>query len=248
MQEQDFSYRIFPLGETAITIEFGNQIDINVNAKVLAHYNNLQQNPLAGMVEAVPAYSSLTVYYNAMAIKRNIPDGTTAFDWIKDQLNKRLTIPLAITDRVVRGIKIPVCYEDEMASDIEELAVARGLSREDVIKIHTGTKYRVFMLGFLPGFAYMGQVDKRIEMPRKTKPVNTPAGSVGIAGRQTGIYPLNSPGGWSIIGRTPLKLFEAGNEEGTLFRAGDEVEFYSVTKKEFDKIAAIDTKGIHEPA
>jgi inhibitor of KinA len=248
MQEQEFSYCIFPLGETAITIEFGNQIDININVKVLGHYNNLQQNPLPGMVEAVPAYSSLTVYYNATEIKKNIPGIITVFDWVKNQLNKRLAIPLAITDSVVRGIKIPVCYEDEMASDIEELAVARGLSREDVIKIHTGTKYRVFMLGFLPGFAYMGQVDKRIEMPRKTKPVNTPAGSVGIAGRQTGIYPLNSPGGWSIIGRTPLKLFEAGNEEGTLFRAGDEVEFYSVTKKEFDKIAAIDTKGIHEPA
>jgi inhibitor of KinA len=238
MPEQDPLYHIFPLGDNAITIEFGNQIDVGINAKVLSYYNNLQQDPLPGMLEVVPAYSSLTIYYKTADIRRNIPANSTAYTWIKELVKKRLAVTLQITERAARQIKIPVCYDQEMAPDTEALAAARGLSADEVKEIHCSKIYRVYMLGFLPGFAYMGQVDERIEMPRKPKPQHTLAGSVGIAGRQTGIYPLHSPGGWSIIGRTPLKLFEMHKEDPTLLQAGDAVEFYPITKKEFENMTA----------
>jgi inhibitor of KinA len=116
------------------------------------------------------------------------------------------------------------------------VAAANDISPEEVIALHTSKTYRVFMLGFLPGFAYMGQVDEKIAMPRKPQPVNIAAGSVGIAGRQTGIYPLDSPGGWQIIGKTPLKLFDAEREDPVLLQAGDHVQFFSISKNDFREI------------
>ena len=229
-------YRIFPLGESAITIDFGNCIDVAINNEVIARFNQLQLQPLPGMTEAVPAYSSLTVYFDIMALKRKIPTHQTVYEWMRTQLEERLREPVQQNQIKERLINIPVCYEEEFAMDIQYLATTKNISVDEVIQIHIARSYRVYMLGFIPGFAYMGELDEKIVMPRKPQPVNIVAGSVGIAGRQTGIYPLASPGGWQIIGRTPLKLFDVGREEPTLFREGDKVQFYSITTNDFYEI------------
>ena len=234
-------YRIFPLGDTAVTVDFGNCIDEAINREVVARFNQLQQHPLRGMIEAAPAYSSFVVYYDVLKVRKAIPPGHTAFEFIKQQLEDRLQQPVQQNDLTGRLIKIPVCYEDEFALDIQHLSTTKNISIDEVIQIHTAKQYKVYMLGFLPGFAYMGEVDEKIAIPRKAQPVNIMAGSVGIAGRQTGIYPLASPGGWQIIGRTPLKLFDATKEEPILLSAGDKVQFYSISKNEFEEIIATES-------
>ncbi len=236
MNYPGFPYRIFPLGDAAITVDFGNCIDEPINKEVIARFNQLQGQPLPGMIEAVPAYSSLTVYYDIMAIKKKTPLHQTAYEWMRQQLEERLEQPVQQDQNTGRLLNIPVCYDEEFAGDIQHLAATKKISVEEVIQIHTAKQYKVYMLGFLPGFPYMGEVDEKIAMPRKPHPVNIEAGAVGIAGKQTGIYPLSSPGGWQIIGRTALKLFDVEKEEATLFRAGDTVQFYSITKNEFELI------------
>ena len=228
-------YRIFPLGDAALTIDFGNVINASLNKKVLSLFSLLRKNPLPGMVEVVPAYSSLTVYYDLVALRKKISTEPVAYDYMKRQLEKTIsTIDEEIDSPPSRLLKIPVCYDLVFASGIKELAMTKHLTIDEIICIHTSQTYRVYMLGFLPGFAYMGEVDERISMPRKTQPENVAAGSVGIAGKQTGIYPLASPGGWCIIGRTPLKLFDETGEGKTLFIAGDTVQFISISKDEFE--------------
>jgi inhibitor of KinA len=235
-------YRIFPLGDSALTIDFGNRIDEAVNKEVIARFNQLQQLPLPGMIEAVPAYSSLTIHYDVLAVKKKMTEGQTVYEWMKEKVEERLQQPGLQNEAIERLIKIPVCYEDEFALDIHYLAATKNITVDEVIQLHTSKSYKVYMLGFLPGFSYMGEVDEKIAMPRKPQPENIVAGSVGIAGKQTGIYPLASPGGWQIIGRTPLKLFDVTREEPTLLRAGDMVEFYSITKNEFERIIATEAQ------
>ena len=227
-------YHIFSLGDAAITIDFGNRIDIAINKEVIARFNELQQHPLPGMIEAVPAYSSLTIHYDVMTVIKMNPAGLTAFEKIKQQVERKLQQPVMQNDTEERLIKIPVCYEVNFAKDIEHLATTKNISIDEVIRIHTAKTYKVYMLGFLPGFTYMGEVDENIAISRKPQPTNIAAGSVGIAGKQTGIYPLASPGGWQIIGRTPLKIFDAKKEDPTMMKAGDNVQFYSITKNEFE--------------
>ncbi len=229
-------YRFFPLGDSAITVDFGNCIDETINKEVIRRFNQLQQDPLAGMIEAVPAYSSLTIHYDVMALKNKLTAGSTVFEWVQQQLLEKLQQSIEHKELKERLVEIPVCYEKEFALDINQLAAIKNISVEEVIQIHTARSYKVYMLGFLPGFSYMGEVDEKIVVPRKPQPVNIVAGSVGIAGKQTGIYPMASPGGWQIIGRTPLKLFDVEKEEPTLLRAGDVVQFYSISKKEFEEI------------
>ncbi|MBC7872664.1 MAG: 5-oxoprolinase subunit PxpB [Ferruginibacter sp.] len=231
------AYRIFPLGDSAITADFGNCIDETINREVIARFTQLQKHPLPGMIEAVPAYSSLTIYYDMVALKRRITGSLTLFEWMQQQLNERLQQPVSYTEVKERLINIPVCYEGEFAPDIQQLAAAKSITVEEVTQLHISKSYKVYMLGFLPGFAYMGKVDEKISMPRKPVPVNMVPGSVGIAGLQTGIYPMASPGGWQVIGRTPLKLFDADREEPALLAAGDRVQFYSINKDEFETIS-----------
>ena len=198
----------------------------------------MREQPLPGMIEAIPAYSSLTVYYNVYELRRKMNPGKTVFEWMKEQVEEKMKMPVQVKMITERLVKIPVCYDGEFATDIHRLAAAKNITVEEVIQIHTSINYKVYMLGFLPGFAYMGEVDERITMPRKPQPQNVVAGSVGIAGNQTGIYPLASPGGWQIIGRTPLKLFNKAREEPTLLSAGDMVQFSSIGKNEFEQIQA----------
>ncbi|MCX6316009.1 MAG: 5-oxoprolinase subunit PxpB [Bacteroidetes bacterium] len=232
------SYKIFPLGDQAITIDFGNRIDDALNDRVMALYEELLREPLPGMVELVPAFCTLTVYYDVVYLRKMVAPGSTAYECMYGQLESRAARPHQYQPATGRLIEIPVCYVPSHAPDMEALVQHSGLTREAIIHIHTAQPYRVYMMGFLPGFAYMGPLDERIQMPRKSRPHNIVAGSVGIAGRQTGIYPLASPGGWQIIGRTPMKLFDEKKEEGVLFKAGDRVTFYEITEEKYKELAA----------
>lgn len=245
MSSPALPYRIFPLGDGAITVDFGNVIDELINEEVITSFHELREHPIPGMKEVVPAYSSFTVYYNILSVRKISGNNALAYEWIKQQIETRLQRPASetvLTNRHPemggRLVKIPVCYEDEFALDIRRVAGAKNISVEELIRLHTAKIYKVYMLGFLPGFAYMGETDEKIAVPRKPQPVSIAAGSVGIAGRQTGIYPLASPGGWQIIGRTALKLFDPERSEPTLLQAGDHVQFYSVNKKEVNEIFA----------
>lgn len=226
-------YHIFPLGDTALMLDYGNTIGEVINKEVIARFRQLQNDPLPGMIEAVPAYSSLAVYYDPCKLVKKIPGGQTIFDWMKAQLLLRLQQAAPEYNSHERVVKVAVCYENEFAPDLPQLASAKGISTDEVIRIHTDKTYKVYMLGFLPGFPYMGEVDERISMPRKSQPQKVDAGSVGIAGKQTGAYPLTSPGGWQIIGRTPFKLFDADKKRPTLLEAGDIVQFYAIGTDEF---------------
>ena len=230
------SYKISSLGETALIIDFGNTIDESINKMVHSLFYQLQNDPIPGMIEAVPGYSSLTIYYDILFIRNTLNKQTTAFEWVSESLKKFIPKENIETGDPQILIKVPVCYEIEFAPDLGFIASQNKISTEEVIYLHTSTTYHIYMLGFLPGFAYMGMVDEKISSPRKPKPVFVEAGSIGIAGKQTGIYPFRSQGGWQIIGRTPLKLFDKEKINPVLFKPGDKVQFYSITKDELEDI------------
>jgi len=230
------SYKISSLGETALIIDFGNTIDESINKLVHSLFYQLQNDPIPGMIEAVPGYSSLTIYYDILFIRNILNKQTTAFEWIAESLKKFIPQENIETGDPQILIKVPVCYEIEFAPDLGCIASQNKISPDEVIYLHTSTDYHIYMLGFLPGFAYMGMVDEKISSSRKQKPEFVEAGSIGIAGKQTGIYPFRSQGGWQIIGRTPLKLFDKEKINPVLFKAGDKVQFYSITKDEFEDI------------
>ena len=194
----------------------------------------LTAKPFPGFVESVPAYASLAVFYDAVFINNNQQKIISAFDFAKICVAKIAAEINNRTSKMEKKISIPVYYNGE---DLEYVAGIHQLNTEEVIKIHTAVTYRVFMTGFLPGFAYMGTVDKKIITPRKDTPrLHVAAGSVGIAGAQTGIYPLDSPGGWQIIGTTPLKIFNKEKINPCLLNAGDNVQFISIDKNDFEKL------------
>jgi len=235
------SYKIFSLGDSAITIDFGNIIDEQINQRVISLFKYLKENPLRFQKEVIPAFSSLTIHYYLTEIRKKVSTPETAYKWMKNIVEQVLERDVSENTSKQRKVHVPVCYEKEYATDIEMLSGEKGLSIDEVINIHTSVHYRVYMLGFLPGFAYMGKLNEQIGFARKPQPQNVLAGSVGIAGLQTGIYPFNSPGGWQIIGRTPVKMFDSTKKEITFLQAGDTVQFYSITSDEFKDIKSRNT-------
>ena len=219
--------KIFPLGLDALTIEFGNEIDEKLNRRAVSLARYVEENHFEGFIETVPAYASTTIFYDFYKVKRNFREFATAFDAVKSFVENALRNLDETAETESRLIKIPVSFDKESALDLEFVAETNDLTTDEVIKIFTAQTFRVFMLGFLPGFAYMGETDERISAPRKTSPrLKVPKGSVGIAGRQTGIYPLDSPGGWQIIGRTNVEMFDVNNNNPCLLQVGDSVKFY----------------------
>lgn len=223
------------LGDNGMLIDFGNSIDDTKNRKVFHLFQKIKQKKFPFIIDVLPAYSSLAIFYNLKQVNNKFDNDTCCFENVKHQVEAILKEGLTISsDTSSKKIKIPVCYADEFALDINDISKAKNISVDDIIRIHTSKCYRVYMIGFLPGFPYMGEVDDRIAMPRRAVPrISVAAGSVGIAGLQTGIYPLESPGGWQIIGRTPYKLFDKEKAEPVLLHPGDEIEFYAITKDEF---------------
>lgn len=229
------TYHIYPLGDQALTIQFGITINEITNKKLMQLFHQLQMNPIKGLTDIIPAYSSLTVCYDS-AIIYNSSSTISVFEWMKEQViyQFQLTKEIISTNQFVH---IPVCYNFPLAPDLQEISTTLGISVEEIIKIHCATTYSVYMIGFLPGFPYMASVDERIRFNRKSTPRTfVPKGSVGIAGEQTGIYPLDSPGGWQLIGQTPLNIFDVSKEIPCLLQPGDTVQFNSISLKEFEQI------------
>ena len=221
--------RIFPLSESSLVVEFGSVISVELNERAIALADHLDTNPFPGYIESVPCYASTAVFYDLLTVKREVPSASTAFDTVQALIRSVLNAVRPKTDQEYRQIEISVSFAEPDALDVPFIAESAGLSRTEVIDIFTSTIYRVYMLGFLPGFTYMGEIDKRIAVPRKQAPrLKVPPGSVGIAGRQTGIYPFESPGGWQILGRTNTDIFLPNSDPPCLFRPGDLVRFVPV--------------------
>jgi len=219
-------YKIFPLSDSAITIDFGNVIDENINDIVMQLFQYCINNPFMGMKEAMPAYASLTIFYDVFSVRKKYTSFKTAYAFVEDYLIKSCENIGEGESFEKRTIEIPVAYDGE---DLSYVADYHQISEVRVVELHTTPTYRVYMMGFLPGFAYMGGLDTRIATPRRATPrKKVPAGSVGIAGSQTGIYPSESPGGWQLIGRTELQLYMPSADEITLLKAGDLVKFFAL--------------------
>lgn len=227
-------YQLITVGDQAISIEFPNEINPEINLRLQALAKIITTDKVVGVQAVIPAYHTLLVTFDAMRITPRK---------LKQQLERIIADQLAAPLPPKRTLIIPVCYEDPYGPDLSDVADYAGISTDEVIKRHTGKSYLIYFLGFLPGFAYMASVDDQIAMPRLSKPrVKIPAGSVGIAGIQTGFYPVTSPGGWRLIGKTPLTLYQPDNPE-PFYHAGDEIKFEAIDKETFDVIKQADELG-----
>lgn len=217
--------RILPVGDAALVVEFGDRIDPKIHRQVLALAHALEWEPLPGLRETVPTYCSLLVYYDPRQLLWDEARGR-----ISDALERAAEIPLPEP----RELEIPVVYGGEFGPDIGFVAAHNGLSEADVVRLHTGSTYTVYMLGFAPGFVYLGGLPEALATPRLPTPrPSVPAGSVGIAGLQTGIYGISTPGGWQLIGRTPMPMLDLQRQPPTPLRPGDRVRFIPISAEEF---------------
>ncbi len=215
-------------GDSALNIEFGNEISEEINKKIRAASALIENREISGISEVVPTYRSLMIHYDPLIIEYE--ELISILKWIEENIkNVELYSP--------EIIEIPVLYGGQYGPDIENVAMHNKLTVEEVIKIHTSAEYLIYMLGFTPGFPYLGGMDKRIATPRLHSPrTKIPAGSVGIAGEQTGIYPVQSPGGWQLIGSTPIELFNPDSENPILLKSGNHIVFKSIDEEEYMKI------------
>ena len=221
--------RIVPAGDSALIVEFEERIDPAINARAIALADSLQAAAIAGVRDVVPTYRSVAVFFDPLR---------TNYDTLLERIERDAGRPAPDAARQAEPLRIPVCYGGDLGPDLGAVAAFGGISADEVIALHASATYRVFMLGFVPGFAYMGIVDARIAAPRHSTPrVRVPAGSVGITGVQTGIYPAETPGGWQLIGRTPIKPFDANRAQPFLMKAGDAVRFYAIDRAEYGRFA-----------
>ena len=217
--------RILTVGDCAVSVEFGQEISLEINHKVMALKMVLEQKPIRGIVEMIPTYCSLLIQYDPMELR---------YGQLRDRLEALVTQLDEVEMPPKQVVEIPVAYGGEYGPDLGEVARAHNISEEEVIKLHSEPEYPIYMLGFVAGFPYLGGMNKAIATPRKKSPrLKIEAGSVGIAGEQTGIYSVESPGGWQIIGRTPLKLYDVNRNEPVLLKAGQYIKFKPITKEEF---------------
>ncbi|AQS05486.1 MULTISPECIES: 5-oxoprolinase subunit PxpB [Clostridium] len=229
MEKSKFKAKISQISETAALVEFGREISEDINKKVRTFCTYLDEKPFYGMVEYVPAFTSVSVIYNPLDMKSESPYEVVKV--ILDNIISKLDFSLEDEEHIV---EIPVCYGGEFGQDIEQVAKINNITVDEVIKIHSEGKYLVYMIGFAPGFPYLGGMSEKIAAPRRESPRTAiPAGSVGIAGMQTGVYPIETPGGWQLIGKTPLKLFDLKRNSKSLLKAGDIVKFYPISYEEY---------------
>lgn len=221
-----------PLGDHAIMMTVGSSIDEATNRRVRAISATLLANPPGGAVDQVPAFASIVLHYDPARVagdRRVAP-----YERMVAILEALLSGARAPDLPPARVVDIPVCYGGESGPDLEDVARRHQLEPDDVIRIHAAGDYLVYMIGFMPGFAYLGGLSPDIATPRRSSPrMAVPAGTVGIGGDQTGVYPLVSPGGWNLIGRTPLRIFDIQRAEPTLLSAGDRVRFRPISPSEF---------------
>jgi len=230
---------LLPLGETAIFVEFGKEIKPEIHYKIKSFTDYLEAHPFPGLVEYVAAFCSVAVYYDPLKVKTmGLADTTgqdvSVYETVAALVRKILDKLEYSTDPAPRIVKIPVCYGGEFGPDLDYVAKYNNLTAQEVIEIHTGGQYLVYMIGFAPGFPYLGGMSEKIATPRRETPrMSIPAGAVGIAGMQTGVYPISTPGGWQLIGRTPVALFCPDKNPPTLLQAGDSIRFYPISPAEY---------------
>lgn len=211
-----------------MVVQFGETIDRETLSRVRNLTDQLAFQPIPGVIETVPAYTTVTLHYDPLRIDLQ--------NLIAD-LQRLLATQTEASDLKQRLIQIPVCYGGDFGPDLELVARHNLLTVDEVVEIHSSAEYLVYMIGFAPGFPYLGGMSARIATPRRESPrLKTPAGSVGIAGTQTGVYPIETPGGWQLIGRTPINLFQPSFDPPTLLRAGDSVRFQPIARDQFDSL------------
>lgn len=214
-------WKLSPLGDSAVVMTFGNAIDEAVYQQVQRMADRIERHPVPGIVECVPAFCSITVIYDPLQL--TLPS-------VAEHLQRLASLAEDVAPATERVVDIPVCYCGECGLDLPWVAAYHGLTEEAVIDLHLRETYQVHMIGFLPGFPYLGGLMPALATPRKEEPrLQVPAGSVGLAGAQTGIYPVESPGGWQIIGRTPVSLFHPDQTPPTRLRPGDKVRFKRIS-------------------
>jgi len=222
-------WRLVPVGDCVVVVEFDERIDRSINARAVSLAARVRAARIPGVRDVVPTFRSVGVYFDPLQtdyelLIRRLERDAVALD---------MQAETADSSETAEPIRVPVCYGGEFGPDLSEVAAFGGITESEAARLHASAVYRVFMMGFLPGFAYMGTLDPRIAAPRRSTPrTRVPAGSVAIAGPQTGIYPSESPGGWWLIGRTPLRLFDPFRPEPSTFAAGDLVRFYPVSRAE----------------
>src|SRR5262245_25396265 len=227
-------YKVMPAGDTALVVEFGDYIDRRISAQVLALARRLDDTQLAGVIETVPTFRSLMVHYEPLVLPAAMLVARIG----------ELMQDLQIVEDASRSWCLPACYDDRVAPDLDEVASRTGLSPVQVIERHSAVTYHVYMLGFLPGQAYMGDLPCELALARRETPrVKIPAGSLAIAGTMTCIFPLETPCGWHLIGCSPIPLWETRPGAGALLAPGDKVTFAPVSLREYESLLAKAAEG-----
>jgi inhibitor of KinA len=225
--------------DSALIVEFGDRVDRAVSDQVLMLAGRIDALAIPGVVELVPTFRSLMVHYD--------PLRTSARELVAI-ITEALASGSAL-ERKRRLWRVPVCYEREFAPDLESVAQATGLSTGEVVRLHAATRYHVYMIGFVPGFPYMGDLADALVLPRRVDPrIHVPPGSVSIATTLTAIYPLDSPGGWHLVGTTPIRMFDPQGAPPGLFAPGDAVEFEAIDAAEFARIRSATERHEYHPA
>ena len=230
--------KILTAGDSSILVEFGKVISPEINRKITAMVQLMKMQHIEGVVDIIPAFCSLLINYDPRVI---------SYEEIKERMQHLLKMDAKMDEGKKKIYEIPVCYGGEFGPDIANIAQHAGLTEEEVIKIHSSRDYLIYMLGFLPGFCYLGGLDERIHTPRLANPrIKISAGSVGIGGSQTGIYPLDSPGGWQLMGMTPVKTYDPDREVPILLEAGDYIRFIPIDEEEYNRIKELVERGEYQ--
>lgn len=220
--------KILTAGDASLLVEFGKEINPDINRKIAATVQLMREQHIEGVVDVIPSFCALLINYDPRVI---------GYEEIKGRIKDLLKVEIKAGDERKKIFEIPVCYGGEFGPDIATIAEHAGLTEQEVIDIHSSRDYLIYMLGFLPGFCYLGGLDERIFTPRLASPrLKIEAGSVGIGGSQTGIYPLDSPGGWQLMGKTPVKTYDPDREVPILVEAGDYIRFVPIDEEEFNRI------------
>jgi inhibitor of KinA len=234
---------IVPLGDSALIVRVRERFEDAPEETldtVLGAFHQLQEAAMPGVIELAPAYTSVSVFFDSNTVAKATGTLDKVFDWLATRIRAAVAGATAAR-RIARSrsqtVEIPVCYDPEFALDIHDVAQRATISPGEVVRLHSAAEYRVACIGFVPGFPFLTGLPKKLATPRRNVPrKEIPPGSVGIGGAQTGIYPLRSPGGWNLIGRTPLRLFDPTKSPPTLLRAGECVRFRAITRDEFESL------------
>jgi inhibitor of KinA len=234
---------IVPLGDSALIVRVRDRFEDAPKETldtVLHTFQQLRAAAIPGIIELAPSYTSIAVFFDPITVAKTTEISDKMFDWLATRIRAAVAggaDPSRKMRSASRAVEIPVCYDPEFALDLHRVAQTAELSPYEVIRLHSGAEYRVACIGFVPGFPFLTGLPKKLATPRRDVPrKEIPPGSVGIGGAQTGIYPLRSPGGWNLIGRTPLRLFDPERNPPVLLRAGERVRFRKITRDEFESL------------